>query len=194
MTSSSATPPQAPAWTPRQPPRRKRHRIAWAALGTFLILAILAIYATVHQGVRTINFKQGSISFQTLRPSEIQQQQPRIQAEVSAARANVQQNVQQQAGPAASVPNISGYWYSNSGLVYQVEQYGNGAVVQEESSYGVTAVGEGLVFDDHADFNYRAFNNSSGQAIFSFRSDGTILAEFNNTTYGTSSQAILTRH
>ena len=92
------------------------------------------------------------------------------------------------------MPDISGYWYSNNGLVYQVEQYGNGAVVQEESSYGVTAVGEGVVYNDRADFNYRAFNNSSGQAIFYFRSDGTILAEFNNATYGTSSQAILTRH
>ena len=190
MTSSPETPSRAPASMSRQPPRRKRRRIAWAALGTFLILAIIAIYATVHQGVRTINFKQGTISFQTLRPSEIRQQQPRIKSEVSAARANVQQ----QAVPAASVPNISGYWYSNSGLVYYVEQYGNGAVVQEESSYGVTAVGEGVVYDDHADFNYRAFNNSSGQAIFDFRGDGTILAEFSNTTYGTSSQAILTRH
>jgi hypothetical protein len=190
MSTTSVPPPQqSPASQPK-PKSGKRRRIAWGG-GAFilLVLAGIAIYAAVHQGVKTINFKQGTISFQTVHPASIKNSQPLIKSELSQARARAQQ----QPAPAQSVPDIAGYWDSSSGLTYYIEQYGNNAVVQEQSAYGITAVGEGVVYDTRANFDFRTFNGSVGQAVFYFEASDTIDAYFENYTYGTSSQAVLTR-
>jgi hypothetical protein len=89
--------------------------------------------------VRDINFKSGTISFQNLKPSEIQKRQPAIKSDLSMAEARAQQQgVQSQ-----SVPDISGYWYSNYGFTYLIRQYGDRAVMQEQSAYGITALRKG---------------------------------------------------
>jgi hypothetical protein len=187
--SVTAPPPQSSAPWSDQSRSRKRRRIAWGAICIFVLLAGIAIYAAVHQGVKTINFKQGTISFQNVHPGSIQRSQTYIKSQFSLAK----QQAQQQAAPAPQVPNISGYWYSNSGLTYYIEQYGSSAALEEESAYGVTAVAQGTVGQSQADFDFRAYNGSTGQAIFYFQSGGTMDASFSNYTYGTSSQAVLSR-
>jgi hypothetical protein len=189
--STTSMPPQSSASQPRQPKPKKRHPIKWTGIAIIVILGAIAIYAAVHQGVRSINFKQGTISFQNVRPADIKNSQPLIRSDLSAAKGRAQAQAQSVSAP--SVPNISGYWYSNSGLSYYINQYGNNAVVEEESSYGITAVGEGVVYDSQADFDFRAYNGSNGLAVFYFQSNGTIDATFENYTYGTTSNAVLTR-
>jgi hypothetical protein len=187
--------PGQPQYPQSQPPapgsgrRRISIKVKLTGLLVFVVLAGIGIYAAVHQGVSSINFKQGTISFQPLHPSSIKNNQSALQSELSQARANAQA----QAAPAPSVLNIAGYWHSSSGYTYDIEQYGANVVIQEETPYGITAVGEGQVSGSEADFDYRAYDGSTGEAIFAIESSTTIDATFENYSYGTTSQAILTR-
>lgn len=173
----------------REPRSKKRRTIAWAAISIFTVLAAIAIYAALHQGVRVINFKTGTISFQNVKPSEIQQRQPAIKSDLSMAEARAQQ----QSAPALSVPDISGYWYSNYGLTYFIQQYGNKAVMQEQSPYGLTGIAEGTVSDSSASFNFKAIDNSWGNIYLTFQGDGSMSARFENLKSHTSINALLTR-
>ena len=84
--STTSMPPQSSASQPRQPKPKKRHPIKWTGIAIIVILGAIAIYAAVHQGVRSINFKQGTISFQNVRPADIKNSQPLIRSDLSAAK------------------------------------------------------------------------------------------------------------
>ena len=102
-------------------------------------------------------------------------------------------SAQAQATPSASGSNFSGTWRSSSGLSYTITQYDDQAVVEESSPFGLTAVGEGAVTGNAATFDYAAVDGSTGRASFRMRGASTIEASFENDSYGTSTQATLTR-
>jgi preprotein translocase subunit SecF len=169
---------------------KKRHKIAWASVSVFILFAAIAIYAALHQGVREMNFPGGgSISFQNVKPAEIQKSQPAIKSDLSIAEARAQQ----QGVQSASVPDIAGYWRSNYGLTYLIQQYGDRVVMQEQSPYGITGVAEGTVSESSASLNFKAINGTVGNTYLTFQGDGTMNARFDNLTLNTSINAVLTR-
>jgi hypothetical protein len=143
----------------------------------------------LNQGVRSIDLPRGTIVFQDVQPSEIQNHQPAIKSDVAAA----EQRAQQQGAPSPSIPNISGYWRSNYGFIYLIQQYGDRVVMQEQSPYGITAFAEGTVTENAASLNYRAIDGSTGRANLYFHDDGTMSARFDSDTYKLSNQVILIR-
>lgn len=170
-------------------PNRRQRRIAWGALGTFVILAGLAIYAAKHQGVKTVDFSHGTISFYQVHTSQIEQKQSALRVAVQQAKSSAQA----QATPSSSASDLSGTWQSSAGLTYTITQYGGTAVVEESSPFGLTAVGQGTVAGNTATFDYRAVDGSTGRASLQMVDASTIDASFENDTYGTSTQATLTR-
>jgi hypothetical protein len=170
-------------------PNRRQRRIAWSALATFVILAGLAIYAAKHQGVKTVDFSHGTISFYQVHTSQIEQKQSVLRVAVQQAKSSAQA----QATPSPSASDLSGTWHSSSGLTYTITQYGGQAVVEENSPFGLTAVGQGTVTGNTATFDYRAVDGSTGRASLQVVDGSTIDASFENDSHGTSTQAALTR-
>jgi hypothetical protein len=177
------------AQPPSPQPKDRRRRFRWGAVATFVVLVAIAAYATLHQGVKTINFTNGTISFNQVGTSKIQQQQPTLRAQVSQAVSRARD----QATSGSGTVDFAGEWSSNYGLTYVIAQYGDQVVVQERSPYGITAVGQGTVQGDSADFGYEAVDGSIGQAVFTLVDSQTIDANFDNTTFNTSSTAVLKR-
>jgi hypothetical protein len=172
----------------RKPTKRQR-RIAWSTLGIFVVLAGLAVYAATQQGVKTVDFSHGTVSFYQVRSSQIQRNQPALRVAVRQARSSAQA----QATPSPSASDFSGTWRSSSGLTYTVAQYGDQAVVEEHSPFGLTAVGRGTVAGNTTTFDYRAVDGSTGRASFQMVDRSTIEASFESDSYGTSTRATLTR-
>lgn len=168
---------------------RRGHRIMWGALATFILLAGLAIFAAVRQGVDAIDLKNGTITFSSVRPSDIAARQTAVASQVAAAEQRAQRAQQE---PAVSVPDVSGDWRADSGLIYRITQYGDQFVLQELSPYGVTAYGQGQVTGQRADFTFWAFNSTTGTGEFQVMDDRTMHAWFQN-SQGLSSQAVLSR-
>jgi hypothetical protein len=95
--------------------------------------------------------------------------------------------------PQASGPDLSGTWYGENGLQYDIQQFGLEAVIQEITMYGVTATGYGEVTEFGVRFAFEAVDGSSGTADLELLGDDRLVGTFDNDTFQTSVPAVLNR-
>lgn len=193
--ASPATEPPVPA------PRRRTSRVAtgvrWGALGAFvLVVVVVAVALTSGQQVKTVDPTSGKIEFYARSEAapaevadEIEGQQDAVEDEVDELR----DVVREEGDPDARVADFGGTWRGANGLTYQITQFGDAAVIEELSPFGVSAYGEGTIVDDRAVFRYTAFDGSVGEADLTLVSPDRISGTFFSLTTGFGTPASMTR-
>lgn len=201
------TPTAQPATTAAQAPagdsRRRRtwfgQTIKWGALGGFLLIVAVVVVAIVSgQQIDTVNPRTGEIRFYTAGEAapaaevadDIEEQQEQVEARVEQLEADVRDEGRTD----ANVADFGGTWIGANGLTYVINQFGDAAVIEEQSPFGISAYGEGTVFGDVAEFQYTAYDGSVGVAELALVSPDRLSGAFHSFTYGVSTPAEMTRN
>jgi uncharacterized protein DUF2510 len=172
-------------------------RIFSLTLAGFALAVVVVVYAVARgQDVKRVS-PTGEIEFYSsgggteFSSEEIRQRQDGMDERLS----QLEQRARDSAGsaPAATGPNLTGTWFGDNGLRYDIEQYGTAAVIQEVTVYGVTAAGYGQVDQTGVTFSYQAVDGSTGIADLTLVADDRLEGSFDNDTSGTSVPATLTR-
>jgi hypothetical protein len=118
------------------------------------------------------------------------------QAELDARFRKLEQQANQSSIPSKSQDiNLSGTWYSQGGLSYQIVQSGNFVTIQEINPlYGVTAVGQGQIQGQTVLINYQTASYTQGIANLTISPEGRSLnGTFRDNYSGYTVPAILSR-
>lgn len=201
----AATPTPGTTPTPTTPATNERARrrwlvpVKWGALGAFALAAIVVGVALASgQQVKEVDPSSGKITFYSsdrtvdadVARAEIEGSQDEIDERLDELESDVRSAAP--ADPAVDVADFGGTWTGSNGLTYQIDQYGDLAVIQELSPFGVSAYGEGTIVGGSALFTFTAYDGTIGEAALSMVDADTITGEFVNYTWG-SSFATMTR-
>lgn len=185
---------------PSSPPSPEKRRSGWKAKAIFGLLAALAIFAALTQGIQRINLVSGEIEFRDgaatsgeITRSDLESAQPELEQRIAEAEAEAaSQSEVQPASEEAS--DFSGQWTGQAGYSYVITQYGDQVFVQEIYQGWVSAVAQGTVAGDGtASLRFQAADGSTGSGVLIPAGDNAVEARFTNHTYGTSSTMVLTR-
>jgi hypothetical protein len=177
----------AGAPTPTTQPKGGGKRLAGViAVATFLLATAVVCYAMARgQNVKSVD-THGKIEFfdngKEYSQDDIRKQQGNVQAQVDDAQEAAKRTASNTPAP-PSTPNLAGTWQGGNGLTYGIAQYGIQLVIQEMTTWGITAVGRGMVDGARVSFAWQAFNGVTGTldltvAAGGRRMDGTITSAF----------------
>lgn len=143
-------------------------------------------------GLGSISFSQnGQNASDNTQLTQLQQSQATIEQQLAALRQQAQSTGQSGAQPDVS---ISGTWSSPDGFSYEIEQFGGNAVIAEECSCGgITAYGEGQFNGSVFEFDYQAYNGSTGEGQLTLSGADTMTGAFHNDSNGVTVPVQLTR-
>ncbi len=111
----------------------------------------------------------------------------RVDALEQEARAEVGEDVD------LGIADFSGLWLGANGLTYSIRQFGDAAVIEEQSTFGTTAVGEGTVSGETFDFDFESFDGSFGRGTLTMSEPGFLSGTFVNDLYGQTTPATMER-
>jgi hypothetical protein len=157
---------------------------AWAAL--FILIVPLAIYTAysgfvvgeiyLPGGFRVI-FREGPKvkELEGLSKQELEKRQAELERRQAELERLAREEKKGESQPLSI--NLSGAWYSQSGLSYQIMQSGNFITFQEYNPlYGViTAVGEGKIQNQSILINYQTASYTRGVSNLTISPDGRSL-------------------
>jgi hypothetical protein len=174
------------AQPPRQPPatKRKGSKVSWLALGGFVI-GLFAVIGACHNGqaLKSVDLKGGKIEYYSSTVGK-----DISKGTIEDNQSQVEQRLQELESSAQAAPNeddalardLTGNWTDTSGRAYRIDQYGAEGVIQEQSPYGVTAVGSGTVHRNRFSFEFQAVDGSSGVGELNILDQNTLRGTFTN--------------
>lgn len=177
--------------------------LKWFVSIAGVIIAFVALGYAMSRGqdIERIDASSGEVSFYPGGGQESAASSEDI-SDIEDSQAAIDRRVEQLEAAAAQegasadptgVADFTGTWSATNGFTYVISQFGDAAVIQEQSLYGTTAYGEGTIDESQASFNFTAFDGSFGTASLQLTGTNQIQASFFNATYGTSSTLFMTR-
>lgn len=193
-TPGGGTTPVADTASPPRP-RRWWQAVKWGAVAAFLLATgVVAVALFVnHQQVCSVSTK-GEFIFapagqQCVTKQVLDEKQQALSQEVAPAKAAAA------AAPVpSSLPDLNGQWRGAGNTTYTITQGGSQATIEEYTDgFGLSATGVGTVSEDGAQFQFTAFNGSTGLAQYALAGPDILSGTVTNLTYRTQVPALLTR-
>lgn len=190
--TSVPTTASAPATPVRQ---RWWQAVKWGAVAAFLLATgVVGVALLVnHQQVCSVSTK-GEFIFaprgeQCVTAKELEEKQQVLSQDVAPSKARAA------AAPVpSSLPDLNGQWRGTGGTTYTITQGGEQATIEEYTDgFGLSATGVGTVSEEGAQFQFTAFNGSTGLAQYLLTGPDTLSGTVTNLTYRTQMPAVLTR-
>jgi hypothetical protein len=191
---SSPVPGQAP--DPAQPAPKKRRWMAvkWGAVATFVLAAaVVGITLARGQQVCSVN-TSGEFIFATrgeecVSKDQLADAQESLRADVAAPKADVVEE------PVPGVlPDLNGQWSAAGGITYVITQGGSDATIEEYTpGLGLTATGVGTVTEEGAQFQFTAYNGTTGFGVYALQGPDVLVGTVTNTSLNWTMPVVLTR-
>lgn len=166
----------------------------FAAAGLFAALAGGQQVRSVDPGSGRVEFYSTAGATDDQDPpdiDEIESSQGALAARVDALELQAASQADHSTSSAAA--DFSGLWVGANGLTYSIAQFGTAAVIEEQSPYGTTAVGEGTIVGDTFRFEFGTYDGSSGEGTLTMTGPGLLSGTFFNDFFGTSTPAVMER-
>lgn len=173
-------------------------------LWVVLILIVALVAYTIGQqekSVKKFSVGKEGVTFEFDQLKEVPQAElKQRQDELGRELENIQRNFQNkpQSSPRGATQqqyDLNGAWRSNSGLSYNIVQYGNTITIQEISPiYGVTAIGQGIINQENIYIDFVTALYMQGKGVLKIANDGRqIEGVFTNLSTGLVTTAVLYR-
>jgi len=143
----------------------KTSKIAWGAIGAFLVGVLVIGYGMKHQGLSDVTIEPGKTTVRFIKPGElssrVSEESQTVQALFENRLAKLEKDAQQRSEtvqPSAETANLNGSWLGANGLTYVIRQYADRAVMQEVYNGQITGTGWGQVRGNNVTFESEAAN------------------------------------
>jgi hypothetical protein len=167
-------------------PKKKPHVFRVMVL-LFIGLVIVAIWQGGAIGEISLGGNDG-VSVK-MNKAEVQANQPALEDRLE----RIESNLQERSPEATATIDISGSWRGENGFDYFFEQFGDTFTFSEESSYGLTATGQGTINGDRLRLTFEAWNESTGRAEMVLAGNGVLSGTVTNDTYQVSDYLSMSR-
>lgn len=180
--------------TPSRPTRRRG--LPWFRIAVLIIASSFAVVAVAKgQDIYRVGL-DGRIEFYSRQGgaqvdgTDVRERQAEIDERVSRLEQTARERGQGQSSP--EIVSIAGAWTGGSAS-YLIEQYGDVAVITEQSPYGITAYGVGRIAGTEFVFDYEVYDGSVGRGYLRLVDSSTLRGQFANHTYDATVEAQLNR-
>lgn len=199
VTAPGGASPTADSPVPRQarlpaPTGRRWVAVKWGAVAAFVLAAsVVGITLARGQQVCSVN-TQGEILFATkgeqcVPKAELAEAQENLTEDLATAKADAVE-----APVPSSLPDLNGQWSAPGGITYVITQGGSDATLEEYTpGLDLTATGVGTVTEQGAQFDFWAFDGSTGFVVYSLQGPDLLVGEVTNTTLNVTIPVVLTR-
>jgi len=199
VTARSGAPPMAasPVSVQTRTPAPKGRRwlaVKLGAVATFVLAtAVVGITLARGQQVCSVN-TQGEFIFATrgeqcVPKAELVRAQESLREDVAAPKASAVE-----APVPGALPDLNGQWSLTGWITYAITQGWSDSTIEEYTpGLGLTATGVGTVTEQGAQFEFTAFNGSTGFGVYSLQEPGVLIGTVTNTTLNWTMPVVLTR-
>lgn len=160
-------------------PRRRFSRfVKWGSVGAFIVVTAVVVYALASgQQVESVNIMKGQIDFNGTTEQTIMDGQTGIESRLSALEAGVRDGA---ASARTSQVDLTGSWIGANSLTYEIEQFGDAAIITEITQWGISAYGEGRVVGTEFGFDFWAYDGTQGRGyLIATDGNGSLTGTFN---------------
>ena len=159
--------------------RRSRKVLFPLTFAAFLLAVVVVAITMTRSDVESVAIGPASITFS---PHAVQSGQPDMQARLRSAQATAES----QGSGQVVAADLNGDWVpvAGGGYSWRIYQYGGEVVVEEQTAYGITGVGQGSFDGSTAVIGYRAVNGMTGQAQLQLVDPTTLRGNLVNFTTG----------